>query len=154
MDDEFLALAARLAQASPRRPRQAELRRAVSTAYYALFHAIAKNAADCLVGVERAHRPDRAWLQAYRALDHGSAKTACEAARNMPFPPNIKSCADAFVELKQARESADYDPRHRLTRAETLEAVEKAREAISALRQSAVIDRRAFAVHVLMRKRS
>ena len=42
--------ARRLALAGPRRPRQADLRRAVSTAYYALFQAMAKDCADVLVG--------------------------------------------------------------------------------------------------------
>ena len=32
------------------RPREAELRRTVSTAYYALFHTLARSGADLLVG--------------------------------------------------------------------------------------------------------
>lgn len=151
--DDLLALASRLARANPRRPRQADLRRAVSTAYFALFHAIAKNAADCLVGTSPHNRPNRAWAQVYRALDHGHAKTACEAARNMAFPQAIKDCADEFVELQEARHDADYDPLHRLTRADALEAVEKARDAIAALRRARLNDRRAFAVQVMVRKR-
>jgi hypothetical protein len=153
MSDDLLALAGRLAKASPSKPRQADLRKAVSTAYYALFHTIAKNSADCLVGTVRAKRPDRAWAQVYRALDHGTAKTACEAARNIGFPQDIKDCADAFVELQKARHDADYDPHHRITRAEAVQAVEKARQAMAALRRAPLYDRRAFAVQVLMRKR-
>lgn len=151
--DDFLALASSLARARPRKPRQVDLRRAVSTAYYALFHAIAKSPADCLVGTSQANRPNRAWAQAYRSLDHGYAKTACEAARNMAFPQDIKDCADVFVELQKARHDADYDPLHRLTRADALEAVEKARQAIAALRRARLNDRRAFAVQVMMKKR-
>ena len=47
----MIATARKLAKASPQKPRQADLKRAVSTAYYALFHAMAKDAADMLVGV-------------------------------------------------------------------------------------------------------
>jgi hypothetical protein len=144
MSDDLLALAGRLAKASPTRPRQADLQRAVSTAYYALFRAVARNAADCFVGTVRANRPDRAWGQVFRALEHGFAKSACEVARNMTFPQDIKDCADAFADLQKARHDADYDPHHRLTRTDAIEAVEKAREAIAALRRAPVNDRRAF----------
>ena len=40
------------------RPRQAELRRAVSAAYYALFHTLANSCADLLVGTMSANRSD------------------------------------------------------------------------------------------------
>jgi hypothetical protein len=65
--EELIATARKLAKASPQKPRQADLKRAVSTAYYALFHALAKDAADMLVGVGPS-RPDKAWTQTYRAL--------------------------------------------------------------------------------------
>jgi hypothetical protein len=153
MTDDLLELAERLARASRNRPKQVELRRAVSTAYYALFHALARNCADCLVGTTKAARPDRAWAQTYRALDHGPAKTACEGVRKIGFPQEVADCADVFVELQKARHDADYDPHHRLTRAIALEAVEKARDAVASLRRAGSNDRRAFAVHVLMKKR-
>jgi hypothetical protein len=76
----LIVTARKLAHASPQKPRQADLKRAISTAYYALFHAMAKIAADMLVGVGP-NRPDKAWTQAYRALQHGDAKTpACRHA--------------------------------------------------------------------------
>lgn len=153
MIDDLLALAARLAKASPRKPRQAELRRAVSTAYYALFHAVAQNAADCFVGTSKQNRSNRAWSQTYRALDHGSAKAACEAIRNIDFPAEIKDCAEAFIDLQKARHDADYDPLRRVTRYDALAAVLKAQDAIAKLREAPNKDKRAFAVQVLMKKR-
>ena len=44
----MIVTARKLASASLKKPRQADLRRAISTAYYALFHAMAKDAADML----------------------------------------------------------------------------------------------------------
>ncbi len=82
MADDLIATARRLAKASARKPRQADLKRAISTAYYALFHAIARDAADLLVGTGK-DRPDKAWKQVYRALDHGPAKTACGQLRGL-----------------------------------------------------------------------
>lgn len=154
MTDDFIALADRLASASPRRPRQVDLRRAVSTAYYALFHAIAKTVADIMVGARKGHRSEQAWAQAYRGLQHGDAKSACEGMRNQIIAPAIKNCADVFVRLQQSRHAADYDPLYRLSRAEAIEAVCIARDAIEKLRSAPSQDGRAFAVQVLVKKRT
>ncbi|QPN65919.1 hypothetical protein [Synechococcus sp. CBW1006] len=48
--NDLLTTAGQLAQLHERRPRQADLRRELSTAYYALFHGLAETAADRLVG--------------------------------------------------------------------------------------------------------
>ena len=154
MIDDLLALADRLASASPNKPRQADLRRAVSTAYYALFHAMAKNVADTMVGVVKGNRSEQVWAQAYRGLQHGDARTACDAVRNQNVPQGIRECADAFLELQAARHAADYDPLFRLTRAKAVTLVERAQEAVGKLRAASSQDRRAFAVQVLVRKRS
>jgi uncharacterized protein (UPF0332 family) len=148
----MLSTARRLAVASRSKPRQSDLRRAVSSAYYALFHAIAKDVADVLVGVGH-DRPDNAWRQAYRALDHGPAKTACEQLRSLNFPPRLQDCGDAFVEFQLARHRADYDPAHRLQRAEALAAVARAEEAIGQLKSCRRKDRKAFAVLLLLKRR-
>lgn len=74
---ELIETARRLAGANPGQPRstQADLRRTVSTAYYALFHCLAGAAADLLAG--RASRGSD-WDQVYRALEHGKARRACQ----------------------------------------------------------------------------
>jgi len=151
--DDLLSLADRLAKASPNKPRQADLRRAISTAYYALFHALARNVADTMVGVVKKNRSEKAWAHAYRGLDHGFAKSACEAVRNLNFPQQIKDRADAFVELQLARHAADYDPLHRLTRAKAILFVQTAEDAVRKLRTARSKDRRALAVQVLVKKR-
>ena len=148
----MIVTARKLANASPSRPRQAELRRAISTAYYAVFHALAKDAADLLVGVG-SNRPDKAWSHLYRSLQHGDARAACEAARNMNFPKPIKYCADIFVKLQQLRHDADYDPDRTYLRSDALLAIKDAEDAIAALKAAPKRDRRAFAVQVLHKRR-
>jgi hypothetical protein len=74
---ELIAQANRLAKATGRKPLQVDLKRAVSAAYYAMFHAMAKECADTIAGTGR-HRSDKAWVQVYRALEHGVAKNACK----------------------------------------------------------------------------
>jgi uncharacterized protein (UPF0332 family) len=131
------------------RPRQAELKRAVSTAYYALFHALAENAADLLVGVGQTRTS--AAVQVYRALDHGFARNACREVRSIP--PSIMNCADEFIELQEVRHKADYDPGARFTRIEALDWVNRAEAGIAKLHAAPRRDRKAFAVHLLMRRR-
>lgn len=152
MSDDLIGTARRLAKASPRRPRQADLKRAVSTAYYAVFHAIARDAADLIAGTG-ADRPDKAWLQTYRALEHGFASSACKQVRNLGFPDGIVTCARLFVDLQQRRHDADYNPLARISRSEALEAADQAELAIQSLRATPRKDRRAFAIQLLLRRR-
>ncbi len=148
----MIVTARKLARASPRRPRQAELRRAISTAYYAVFHAIANDAAELLVGAG-ALRTTSAWVQTYRALDHGFAKDACRRVKGLGLPPGVEACANAFIHLQEARHQADYDPQVRYTRADALSWVERAEAAIASLRGAPREDRRAFAIHLLLKRR-
>ncbi len=148
----MIVTARKLANASSTKPRQADLRRAISAAYYALFHTLARDAADLLVGVG-ANRPDKAWSHLYRSLQHGDARAACEAIRNMNFPAEIKDCASIFVELQEMRHDADYDPDQRFLRADAHEAIKDAEDAIAALKATPKRDRRAFAVQLLLKKR-
>lgn len=153
MVEDFLEQASRLANMGANKPRQIDLRRAVSTAYYAVFHSFCRNCADTLVGTSKRKRPNRAWLHLYRGVDHGFAKSACEAARNVDFPQQIKDCADAFVELQKQRHDCDYDPNIRVTRLEALAAVKRAKDAVKSLQNSPFNDRKAFAVQVLIKRR-
>jgi uncharacterized protein (UPF0332 family) len=149
--NDLIRTARLLAAASPKKPRQAELRRAVSTAYYALFGAMARDAADLLIGRGRRHSPE-AWRQVYRSLAHGPAKDACKQTRTLKFPMEICACADAFVDLQDARHAADYDPDRRFTRAETTRIILSSEKAIQALRAAPKLDREAFAVLLLLKK--
>lgn len=153
MSKDLIATAVRLSKVGSKRPKQADLKRSVSTAYYALFHALAKNAADTIVGVGKM-RSDGAWTQVYRALDHGFAKNACKEIRNLGFPSEIISCAYTFVQLQEARHRADYDPNERITRGDAQASIRNAAKAILDLSKADRSTRRAFAVQLVIKKRS
>lgn len=55
-------------------PGDADLRRAASTIYYAVFHSLAKSCADSLINEEELGSHSGAWLRTYRALDHGRVR--------------------------------------------------------------------------------
>lgn len=153
MTNDLIRTARILAGASPNKPRQAELKRAISTAYYALFHTLAQDAADRLIGTGKG-RSNEAWAQVYRALQHGLAKEACQRTSNLGFPSPIIECADAFVDLQEARHAADYDPDKRVTRNTAQEKIDLAEIAIRKLRSAPKSDRKAFAVLLLLQKRT
>ena len=152
MSVELLGTARRLAKASPKKPRQCDLKRSISTAYYALFHAIAKSNADLAMGVG-ADRPTKAWAQTYRALDHNKAKKACISLRGLGFPVELIDCGEAFVSLQQARHDADYDPLFRTSRQEALACVDTAEDAMDKLKAASRRDRLAFCAVLLHDKR-
>ncbi len=146
---DLLAQADYLCRLSPKRPKQANLRRAVSASYYAVFHALCRSNADALVG-KGAARPTRAWMQTYRALDHAQAKSRCKEAGSRGFPLSIQALADSFVSLQEHRHRAEYNPDQSFTKKEAAFIVGLARSAVAAIDIAPARDRRAFAIHVLL----
>ena len=136
------------------RPRQADLRRAISTTYYALFYTLAGAAADTLIGSNPTSRIQSLWLQTYRTLDHGYAKRQCRALMLQLFTPAIQAFARQFVEMQDHRHNADYNPTARFTRLETQQLLEETERLIAQFEASPEQDRRAFAVYVLFQFRS
>ena len=140
-----------LTELSPRRPSQANLRRALSTAYYAMFHCLAGCAANVIIG--RVRKP--AWHQTYRALEHGKARNACEDKRAMAaFPQEVRDFAKTFVFLQKARQQADYALDGRYDKLTVLGAIDLAERAIAGFEQTDAEQRRAFIAHVLFKRRS
>ena len=149
--DDFLAVAATLVKAGATNGNPAYFRRAVSSAYDALFHAVAASAADLLIGV----LPEDldAWQRVYRALDHGPAKAACLAIKIPQSSPQLADCAAAFIALQEARHGADHDPLHPIDETEATYAIEAARHAIDQLTSATATERKRFAVSLLFPQR-
>ena len=113
------------------RPRQTDLCRATSAAYYAMFHTLARCCADTLVGATPAIRNGPAWTQTYRALEHGYAKNQCVRPAMGGFPPEIQAFGRAFSEMQRNRTIADYATESALTRAEAMWLIDWTEEVIA-----------------------
>lgn len=146
---DFIATARDLTRSSGGRPRQTNLRRAVSTTYYALFHCLAGCCADMLVGGPGAVRSERAWRQTYRALQHRLARRRCEQGNIGGFPIEIQDLANLFVNMQTKRHGADYDPGAAFSKLEVVHDIDEAENAIRQFPRAPVRDRRAFAVYLL-----
>ena len=148
---DLLETARRPVESGASQPTQADLRRAVSTAYYALFHCLAAAAADLLTG-NGSRGPE--WHQVYRALEHGKARKACQQqAVTRTFPAEIRNFAETFVELQGARHEADYAFEGQYRKPEVLAKIDTAEDAINEFEQADVRHQRGFAVHVLFKRR-
>lgn len=118
--EALLQLAIQLAEADSQDVGQARLRRAVSTAYYALFHLLISEA------TLNWNRPEsRSRLG--RAFEHGVMKTASHnLAKRIANNPeaaslaHLKAVAETFVMAHQKRVDADYDLAIEWTRTEVL----------------------------------
>lgn len=153
MIEDFLKIADDLLRQEGRgRPRQAYLRRSLSTTYYALFHALAKLCADELIGITKAN--SEPWVRVYRALDHGFAKNALIQNIVQELDPAAKIFADTFIDLQEKRHTADYDPKRLPFRRKAVVGyVQQARKAISGLAGIKSEQRRILATAVLLKSR-
>ena len=158
-----------LAKIDKTRPKQINLRRAASAAYYAMFHELCQLIADEFVGKNSS--TERAWLQAYRALNHGEARNRCKLIvdakrkqrnstndvrdKDMNFPSEVVAFADKFTSLQKTRHEADYDPQLPPYRREDIIGfVEMADKVRRDLRRVAPKHRKAFAVFLLLPRRT
>ncbi|MGF1502442.1 MAG: hypothetical protein ACFBSD_11555 [Paracoccaceae bacterium] len=152
--EDLLRTAERLVEQGRGKPREADLRRAISTAYYAVFHVLARDCADLLVGGRGANRSLPAWQQAYRALDHAQVKQMCAKSTFGDFSEAIKVFGNAFVTLQLQRHKADYDPLFSgATLSNATKAIAQARHSIEAYRKAPKSDRRAFCIFVTLKLR-
>ena len=139
LQQDLLRQARHLATKEPRRPSQASLRRAVSAAYYALFHLLVDEAVGRMVVASGSSLRD--CLR--RAFAHGNMKTVAKMfAKNDVSPklrpglsgqqlqPKLIKVAEAFVDLQQARHDADYNMAQRFSRRDVLDLINQADRAV------------------------
>lgn len=130
--DDLLEQAYDLAHKEPTNPKQASLRRAVSTAYYALFHLLIDEAVSKWA-VER----QRSILA--RTFEHGKMKGICDdvlktAKSGGSVQPELKTVAHNFIQLQQYRHTADYDNSKQWSRTDVLNVLALATDAFAAWR--------------------
>lgn len=138
---ELLVLADKLAgrEAGKGKPRTIELRRAVSSAYYAVFHMLSQHASMRLIG-------DESWMPVHasvaRWMTHTDLAALADAANGRgnaalrrvlgQVDPNLADLAQDFIDLQATRHGADYDDYFEISKAVTLSFVDAARRSVEA----------------------
>lgn len=139
---QLLAVSRQLLFSLPQ-PNDAQLRRAVSTIYYALFHKILREAAARFMG--SGSESSAAYSLLYRSFDHRHMKTICEQL-NVPTMKKamqtslhrtavsaaMRNFARIFLVLQEQRHQADYDPRTAFESSEVSNLIDMAELAIRA----------------------
>ena len=140
--EDLLEQAQHLARREKTRPKRASLRRAVSTAYYALFHLLITEATFNWKRAEQRH-------SLARAFEHGKMKSASDKQvsdlnayfNTSPKPGHdytialhLRAVAETFVQLQQNRQIADYGNSAAWTRTEVLGQIDLAVGAFHSLK--------------------
>ena len=138
--NDYLEQARHLATRERTRPKQASLRRAVSVAYYALFHLLSDEASKTLVRGLRNSNDLQA--RTARTLDHGAMARACRAFSAGALPPalrfllpldaDLRLVAQRFAEAQESRHLADYNLQITFNRTDTLNFIDEVEEAFDA----------------------
>lgn len=136
-------------------PRQVDLRRAISSAYYGVFHFILTAVADEFVGVTK--KSSKRYALVYRSVDHRNLRELCLEAKKQQLPakyqryvpsngfgPNIQAFASALVELQEKRHAADYDASVRVRTSDAIVAITTARSAVGRYQRANDARRKAF----------
>ena len=109
-------------------PSQEALRRAVSTAYYAMFHALANSNADLIAGA-RTPSNQANWTATYRSLRHYRAENPLHGWPHL-FSQPLQDFAVVISSAKRRREDADYNPDVEFTQAQVIIWIDRAERAI------------------------
>ncbi|MBZ5607516.1 MAG: hypothetical protein LAP38_04610 [Acidobacteriia bacterium] len=159
---DLLEQARHLANREPKHPKEASLRRAVSTAYYALFH---------LLSTETAKNWKRAAERGKfaRMLDHGAMSTACRTKRDeleksfkaspqaggqLAVGRHLHRITDTFVQMREHRNKADYDGDTKWTRTDVLSKIQSVEDAFDSWRQIRHEDEaQKFLITLLLKRR-
>ncbi len=148
--ESLLKQAKKLTAPSVGRPDETKLRRAVSDAYYAVFHALTEASAKLLVS--GASREDfRQYVR--RGYQHAGLRQVCSkftanatpqtadkaVVRYIPvtisqITPAVRQVADAFLVLQTERHDADYDHSRSFSKEEALTFIRVADACLHAIR--------------------
>ena len=140
--------------------RQVDLRRAISNAYYALFHAALTEAADDFVG--KRNRQTFRYAAVYRSVSHKYLRNLCDDITKDSLPAKYSSSvpsggfgseiteyAAALSSLQERRHTADYDPLANTRLSDASLAVAESRSALAKFRQVSRAQKKAFSTLVV-----
>jgi len=145
---ELLAAARGLLIAGhPAPPTDAQIRRALSTAYDALFHSVLAAAATRFMGADAQASAGYAIL--YRGFQHSEMKRICEEIDKSFLNRTYREClkvhavsrdmrdfAKGFTDLQVRRHAADYDPTSKFSASDVASSIDAAELAIASFERT------------------
>ncbi len=145
-------------------PRQVDIRRAISAAYYATFHATITAAVDQFIGIT--NRDTSRYGLVYRSVSHAWLRDLCKEVQKSnpsnkfkPYAPgsgfgsDITAFAAAVAELQEKRHAADYDIMIRMNKSDAILAISTAKAALRRFGRASKATRVAFLSVLLFQPR-
>jgi uncharacterized protein (UPF0332 family) len=137
---DLMDQARHLATVDTGKPKQANLRRAISAAYYALFHLLSMECSrrmgprtPVLLGAKISRSlGDSEMRQVCKSILSANLSDALQDLQPEGFSPMLRTVAEAFTRLQEARHLADYDTSISYSRTTTLDLIDFAEEAFRA----------------------
>ena len=137
-----------------RTPSQAMLKMGVYASYQALLHCLQNMCADSFIGDEsEADRPDKAWHEVYRSLQHEVLRKACGHQDLKFFPPEFRSVGSGVLNLRKARYSAGYSVMTVIEVEEAQGFIDLASDCIELIRNAQRKDKLAFAAWIVVERK-
>jgi hypothetical protein len=143
--EQLLEQADHLALRDKTKPYQANLRRAVSASYYALFHFLASECARNIAGTASSDDPFRDLVsrsfvhsdmaEASKRFTKGSSDLPIvvrSALASMAIHASVQQVASVFVTLQEERHRADYDLSRSFVREQVVATLQRSKSAIAA----------------------
>lgn len=131
----------------------ADLRRATSDLYYAMFHRVC----EALVAPIGSDPSNAAFVDTFRTLyrlpDHAYLEKRCREIKDHAFSPSVKAFALQVVVLKNKRQDADYDPLSRFKISAVQNDVKLVRELLDEFNKAEFAEQSRFAYFVSLRGR-
>lgn len=128
---------------------EANLRRANSDLYYAMFHAICEALVEPLGAKPESDAFKATYVTLYRQLSHSLAVKRFNAVQSKDdFSDPVKSFGRHFVQMREKRELADYHPlwRHKISTVRNN--AQQTEQALSQLQSVDQVERCRFAMHL------
>jgi uncharacterized protein (UPF0332 family) len=137
-----------------RTPSNADVRRAVSTAYYAIFHHISWKLFEAVALPFGSTSPTGGWVKVYRSPDHVLFLKRCnDVHASWGFPRALTAYADIFVKSYKSRIEADYDPSAVVSLNDASTVVKSIERAIAHFDGTPLEQQRAFVLFLTVRPR-
>lgn len=148
LPSDLLDQARTLAMFDAKKPKQANLRRSLSSAYYALFHFLSDESVKNFIGAGQQNRMHRDLAR--RAIAHTRLKDVCQEflkqtpkdilkpywqISRIPEKTDLGIICNNLINLQIRRHEADYDFTKVFTRSSVLDDCDRAQEAMEAWRK-------------------
>ena len=130
---------------------EADLRRATSDIYYAMFHALAETLVAHISSDKMDNATREVYENLYRIPDHQHVNKRCREITKHSFSDALQKFAAFFPTLQSKRHNADYNPRARFERSNVMKDIQIVEDLLDEFRENDPQERVRFAYFLCLK---